>query len=57
MESNMKLDQMDLPKELVWKDYDLGKATQALAKGVGILKGVDVEALVRDIRKARRLEP
>jgi hypothetical protein len=57
MESNMKLDQMDLPKELVWKDYDLGKATQALAKGVGILKGVDVEALVRDIRKAGRLEP
>jgi hypothetical protein len=37
----------------IWADYDPEKAREGLRKSAGALKGVDIEALKRDIRDQR----
>jgi hypothetical protein len=38
----------------IWTDYDPEKVREGLRKSAGALKGVDIEALKRDIRDQRK---
>jgi len=40
-------------KQDIWATYDPDKAREGLRKSAGALKGVDTEALKRDIRDQR----
>jgi len=43
-------------REGIWKDYDPERVRAAFEATRGLLDGVDVEALVREIRAARYAE-
>jgi hypothetical protein len=38
----------------IWEDYDPKKAREGLRKSAGALKGVDIEALKKDIQSQRQ---
>jgi len=42
-----------LTRENLWDNYDPKKALRALRRTAGILKGVDIDALLKDIHEAR----
>ena len=41
----------------IWADYDPERASEALKASAGVLKGVDLEELKRDLRSARGHAP
>jgi hypothetical protein len=50
-------DQMRLHRQPdIWADYDTEKAREGLKKSAGALKGVDYEALKKDIKSQRQQE-
>jgi hypothetical protein len=50
-------DHMQLPMQPdIWADYDPEKAREGLRKSKGALKGVDTEALKKDVKNQRQQE-
>jgi hypothetical protein len=41
----------------IWAKYDANRASDALKASAGVLKGVDLEELKRDVRSARGHDP
>jgi hypothetical protein len=38
----------------IWAEYDPDKAREGLRKSAGALKGVDIEALKKDVKRQRQ---
>jgi hypothetical protein len=53
MQDIMSFNQRETPKD-IWKQYDPDKAREGLRKSAGALKGIDRDALQRDIRDQRK---
>jgi hypothetical protein len=49
----MSFNQKETPKD-IWKYYDPDKSKEGLKKSAGALKGVDRDALQRDIQNQRK---
>jgi hypothetical protein len=53
MQDRMSFNQKETRQD-IWANYDPEKAREGLRKSAGALKGVDTEALKRDIRDQRK---